>query len=130
MLLSHLCKALSNIKTFHRREIFIFFQSSFNCFTGKKDLLTLTLFFFVQGVPIWSFHSLESAGSIPDSSIKILPALRWSQKRFGLDTVLERVVRENLLLHIDFERTKGKSTNSITSHIYCVTHIEGYIDLA
>jgi hypothetical protein len=64
-----------------------------------------------QGVPIWSFHPLESPGSILDSSSKTLPALRWSEKKFGLDTVLERVVRENLLLHIDFERTKGKSTN-------------------
>ena len=74
------------------------------------SLFSPTIFRF-KGLPIWSFQNVETFGGNPDSSSssKILPALRWSQKRFGLDTVLERVVQENLLLHIDFERTKGIS---------------------
>lgn len=39
----------------------------------------------------------------------MLPALKWSQSRFGLDKVLGRVSAENLLLNFDFERTKGKA---------------------
>ena len=60
MLLSHLCKALDDIKTFHRREIFSFFQSSFNCLTGKKDLLTLT-FFFCPFLKLAKFYQLMRA---------------------------------------------------------------------
>ena len=64
-----------------------------------------------QGVPVWTFHEIETSGSDPSSSSSpTFPAFRWSKKRFGLDRVLERVAQENLLLRIDFERTRGKKT--------------------
>jgi len=65
--------------------------------------------------PLWKLQNIEDEAPL-NSFPTVNLALQWSQKKYGLDEVFERVQNDNILLEFDFDKMKDILDKAFAKH--------------